>query len=349
MKGERGIIPIFIPHMGCGHACIFCNQHTITGDAGQPSPESIHHEIESCLKTMRQPIKELAFYGGSFTGIDERLQIQYLEVAKAFQDAGAIGRIRVSTRPDYIDDAIIERLKNYGVSLVELGCQSFDDRVLSLSKRGHDSLAIDRAVSLLKTHGLAFGVQLMYGLPGDDDTRFLNSVDRAIALAPECVRIYPTLVIRGTELETLESYHAPTLEAATRASAEAVRRFSRAGIDIIRIGLQKTDLIDFDAEVKDGPLHPAFGAWVMSFLFFEALLPEFKRLNPNDRILIRVHPSQASYISGQERINITRFEAALGRGVRFKISADATVRRDEVWGVIDDKTAFHIHIMNPEV
>jgi len=281
MKNSVGIIPIFISHMGCPNDCVFCNQRKINGVTCVMQPEEIPGFAEKYISSLKRDQIELAFFGGSFTGIDLMLQEKYLFYAKKLKDEGKIHRIRLSTRPDYIHDAVIQLLKTYEVDLVELGCQSFDDDVLKFSKRGHDAAAIDRAIMLLKKQGIRFGIQLMLGLPGDDYDKFYNSLNKTIDLKPDCVRLYPALVIKDTELEVLyeKGLYAPlTLEEAVKWTAVAFKKLTQHEITVIRMGLQRTDLIDFDGAVIAGPFHPSFGEMVMTRLFYESIIRGLEQL-----------------------------------------------------------------------
>lgn len=270
-----GIIPVFISHMGCPNDCTFCNQRKITGHQEATLPNALHQHVMQYIETMKRDQVELAFFGGSFTGIEQKLQEEYLSVAMQLKKQGIIHKIRLSTRPDYIDDESAIRLKAYGVDLVELGCQSFDDTVLSLSKRGHLSSAILNAVSTLKRHDIKFGIQLMLGLPGDSYSKFMEGVCKTVDLDPSCVRLYPALVIKNTELadQFLSGFYTPmNLDDAISWTAEALIHFERHGINVIRVGLQRTDLIDFDGDVLAGPFHPSFGELVRSKIAFDDML-----------------------------------------------------------------------------
>ena len=302
--------------------------------------------IESYLETMCFDQIEIAFYGGSFTGLDMDLQRDYLEVAKRFRDQGRIHRIRLSTRPDYITEEILEQLKYYEVDMVELGCQSFHDDVLLKSKRGHDRKAIFSAISLLKANDFNFGIQLMYGLPGDSESKFLESVDESIKLRPTCVRIYPALVIKETELAELalgERYIPIILEDAVAVVAEAYKRFTVNDIPVIRLGLQKTDLIELGADVIAGPFHPAFGALVMSFLFFEALSNYFSEYGHEEELEVLVNKSQASFISGQGKINWFKLKEIYGE-LNLRIISDDSIPIHTI-KIISKNTTHSINVM----
>jgi histone acetyltransferase (RNA polymerase elongator complex component) len=230
--------------------------------------------------------------------------------------------------------------------MVELGCQSFHDDVLLKSKRGHNRKAIFSAISMLKAYDFNFGIHLMYGLPGDSESKFLESVDESIKLRPNCVRIYPALVIKETELAELalsEHYTPITLEDSVAVVAEAYKRFTVNDIPVIRLGLQKTDLIELGADVIAGPFHPAFGALVMSFLFFEALSNYFNQYGYEEELEVVVNKSQASFISGQGKINWIKLKEIYGE-LNFRIISDDSIPIHTI-KIISKNTTHSINVM----
>lgn len=261
-------IPIFVPHLGCPHDCVFCNQKKITGQGHEINRDQVIHEIETCLETMRgrrYPI-EVAFFGGSFTGIDVEKQNEYLEIARRYLHDGHIHGIRLSTRPDYINEETVDRLIDYGVTTIELGVQSLDESVLLLSNRGHSLSHVHRAVEIIKTKGqqrqvgLKLGLQMMIGLPGDSLEKSRQTAQKIIKLQPDFVRIYPTVVIKDTELESLYntgSYEAMTLDEATDWLSQLMPLFNARGIPIIRVGLQATETLTSGGDMIAGAYHPS--------------------------------------------------------------------------------------------
>lgn len=272
---KHAIIPIFIPHYGCGYDCVFCNQNKITGVKSIPSYEEVKAKIDKWLSTLR-PISgasfnyaktvELAFYGGSFTGIPMEVQSSYLDIAKRYKELGRIDKIHLSTRPDYIDENILENLKKHSVDTIELGAQSFDDEVLMASKRGHDSKCTEKSAKLIKDYGFELGLQLMVGLPKDSLESSIYSANEVVRLSPSLARIYPTVMLEDTEL--LNMYRNGEYKPLKR--DEAVKRakaiyliLEKAGITIMRVGLKSGDIID--NSVIDSPAyHPAFRQLVES-------------------------------------------------------------------------------------
>ena len=334
-----GIIPVFVSHMGCPNDCTFCNQKKINGVSDAIQPDQLIRHVETYLSTMKRDQVELAFFGGSFTGIDTKRQIEYLKIAKELKEKQIIQRIRISTRPDYIDDTIIERLNRYTVDVVELGCQSFHQKVLDLSKRGHSVSDIYQAVDLLKRASIKVGIQLMVGLPGDDEEKFQYAVDQTITLDPFCIRVYPALVIKDTELEQMYNegdYRPLSLDEAIRLTAMAVKKFEKQKLNVIRVGLQKTDLIDIGASVIAGPFHPAFGEMVWSRIFADGILERLKDMTVEDECILYVHPKRRSIAVGQNKSNLQLFcsvqsDAITASNLRkIKIVEDEKVDLNEV-------------------
>lgn len=261
------IIPIFIPHVGCPHDCVFCNQDSITGELREEyekiTGDFVSKTIREYLETIDRKITtvEVSFFGGTFTAIDLRKQKELLAAAKKAKDSGIIDGIRLSTRPDYINLPIMENLKFYGVDTIELGVQSLDPTVLKLAKRGYEKEMVALASKLIKSFGMTLGHQLMVGLPGDTEEKDLLSALESIAMKPDLVRIYPALVIRDTEMEKayLDGTYEPyTLERAIKITWEMIKAYEENNIKVIRVGLQPTEEISLDAEVLAGPFHPSF-------------------------------------------------------------------------------------------
>ncbi len=254
------VIPFFIPFGGCETICVFCDQRGITGTLGLPAPSEITAQIELYLGTWKgRGRKEVAFYGGTFTAMKESRQADCLGPVEPFLRDGRINGIRVSTRPDCISGEITAFLSDQGVDTVELGVQSMDDRVLTLSGRGHSAADTVRAVETLKRAGLSVGLQFMPGLPGDDAASVMATAREIIALRPDFVRVYPTVVMRHTLLERLfhEGRYRPwSLEEMVALCREISLLFEAAGIRIVRMGLQHT--AGLEGNIVAGPYHPSF-------------------------------------------------------------------------------------------
>lgn len=273
----HAIIPIFIPHNGCPHDCIFCNQKAITARSQIPTANDVVTTIETYLPTLRnRGLKtiEIAFYGGSFTGIPIEQQREYLRIAKQYKDRQLIDRIHLSTRPDYINDQILTILQDYSVDIIELGVQSFAEDVLQLCERGHNAQIVYQSAELIQRYGFTLGIQLMIGLPGDSYEKDLFSVQETIKIKPDLARLYPTVILRHTKLYDMYqngTYHPLTLEEAVTTTKDMYALLRKAGIQVIRIGLKSTDLISEQGQAVQGTFHPAFRQLVEGELAKEML------------------------------------------------------------------------------
>jgi len=267
MSKKQITIPVFIPHSGCPHCCVFCNQWRVTGLSEKVTSETVHKTIEKYLSATAQTVNkiEIAFFGGSFTAISQVEQIEYLEAVNSYIENGIISSVRISTRPDYIDKNTLDVLKNYHVETVELGVQSFSDKVLTASGRGHSSQHVIDAVSLLKEYGFRVGIQLMPGLPSDNFETSIQSAAKTVDLHPDDVRIYPAVVLKDTEMEYLynEKKFTPlTIEEAVDRCSIMYGMFIEKGINVIRMGLHPMDLSG--GTVVAGPYHEALGFLIKS-------------------------------------------------------------------------------------
>lgn len=323
-------IPIFVPHKGCPFDCVFCNQRRITGHIRPTTPDDAANIIERHLATIPQEgsVVEVAFFGGSFTGIPTEEQNALMERVKPYIESGRVSGIRLSTRPDYITPQILENLKKYHVTTIELGVQSMSDEVLRLSNRGHTRRDAETAARLIKSYGIALGLQMMTGLPGDTPELSQMTAEAIIALAPECVRIYPTLVIKDTYLEKLYlsgKYTPQTVDNAARLAARLIVMFEKAGIAVIRVGLQPTAEINSGASVVAGPFHPAFGELAESAIYYELAA---SRLSAGDRAVIYVNPRELSKMLGNRRANIERLKKE--RGAEVIVRPDPGLARREL-------------------
>lgn len=274
---KHAIIPIFIPHKGCPNDCVFCNQKKITARQAPVTGEDVINTIETWLSTL-EPAKtetiEIAFFGGSFTGIPIEEQSAYLAIAKKYKDAGRIHKIHMSTRPDYINEEILDNLKSYDADVIELGVQSFDDEVLRLSGRGHDSAVVYKSSKLIQDYGFELGIQLMIGLPGDSLKSCIFSAEETVKIGPSIARLYPTVVIQDTALydQYRNGQYTPlTQEEAVLRTKEMYKILTEAGINIIRVGLKSTDLISEGGHISSKTYHPAFRQLVEGELAKEAL------------------------------------------------------------------------------
>lgn len=308
-------MPIFVPHLGCPHDCVFCNQKRISGVVDPLKEAELHNEIEQILSTLdyaNNPRVEIAFFGGSFTGLSVEEQEHYLGIGHEYIKSGRVHALRLSTRPDYIDEEILERLKSYGVEVIELGVQSMHEDVLRAANRGHTVDHVIKAVQLIKSHEFTLGIQLMPGLPGDTVQRFKETVDMALALKPDLIRLYPTLVIEETALADAyraSNYVPMTTDDAVLACAYGLSKCLENDIQVIRIGLQPSETVSESGDVLAGPFHPSFrqlveGQYFLSLIESE-LIKELKNFDDYKRktLILKCHPKQISSVSGIKKVN----------------------------------------------
>lgn len=315
MKAKNSIIPVFVPHLGCPNDCVFCNQRRISGHITPAGAETVRNAIESAAALTPPGTKrQLAFYGGSFTAIPARQQTELFEAARPYLEDGTISSIRLSTRPDAIDGAVLARLEKYGVTTVELGAQSMCGEVLELSGRGHTVQDVEEASRLIKAAGFELILQMMTGLPGDTDERSLETARRLIALKPDGVRIYPTVIVRDTALYDLWKagrYAEHTVEDAVRVCAKLAPLFDEAGIPIIRMGLNPTeDLSGGDA--VGGAYHPALGELVRSRMMLNKARKLLSDAPAGASAILGVSCSDVSKMTGQHRCNIILLKSEFG-------------------------------------
>ena len=325
-------IPIFVPHAGCPHDCVFCNQKSITGHDDISNMVDVRKTIDDHLESISQNHSEynveVAFFGGSFTGIEVEKQEAYLKLTNEYLIAGLIDGVRLSTRPDYIDDIVLDRLEKYGVTTIELGVQSLDEEVLNTSNRGHDIITVETACALISERNFKMGLQMMIGLPGDTFEKALQTMDKIISLKPDMVRIYPTIVIENTELECMynEGAYVPlTLKEAVKWSTELYKSFSLNHIPVIRMGLQASEAL---SNCIAGPYHPSFRQFVESRLYYESL----SKIVRSGDVKIYVHPKELSFLVGQKRENLIRLEE------KYKI------KKISVYPKNIDRCEFEVHI-----
>ena len=312
------IIPIFVPHLGCPNDCIFCNQKSISGQKKNMTKEEAKNIIDNYLKNLNDSdaLIEIAFFGGSFTAINEELQNELLELAYTYVKEGKVESIRISTRPDYIDKNILKRLKKYKVKTIELGVQSANDFVLKRANRGHTFEDVKKASKLIRWYGFRLGHQMMVGLPESTRQDEINTAKALIKLKPKMVRIYPVLVVKNTKLEMeYESgiYKALPLPQAVETCKQLVRMFSDKNIDIIRVGLQNTDEISDPSseksEVVAGPYHPAFRQLVESGLWYDAIVEKIKKLNVKVKeVQVTVNPLDVNNVIGHKKDNVLKLK-----------------------------------------
>lgn len=312
-------ISIFIPHMGCPNACSFCNQRTISASAHAPTAAEAEKTIREAYEYISSPEKradtEIAFFGGSFTAIDREYMLSLLETAHRYvktPDHDGFRGIRISTRPDCIDEEILMLLKKYGVTAIELGAQSMDDEVLSANDRGHTAEDVRKASRLIRSYGFELGLQMMTGLYKSTPEKELATMEEIIALSPATVRIYPVAVLRNTRLAELYESGGYTLypfDECIRLCAYMLGRFTEHGIKVIRIGLHAEDGVEENAVA--GYYHAALGELVRSELARQHIE---KALTEKGHADCEAHDSMMSILTGHKRSNKTYFS---GKSVTF--------------------------------
>lgn len=322
-------IPVFVPHRGCPFECVFCNQRRITGMGTDVTAEDVTAVIESHLKTIPENSAiELAFFGGSFTGIPTDEQNALMDAVQPYIADGRIDGIRLSTRPDYISREILDNLKAHHVTTIELGVQSMDEAVLKASARGHSAEDVRRAAALIHEYGFTLGLQMMTGLPGDTPEKSIYTAREIIALKPAMVRIYPTLTIRDTYMEKMYRegrYKPQTLDEAVELAKTLLLMFEKENIRVIRLGLQSTDEICENGSVVAGPVHSSFGELVESRIYLDIMrtvVPE------NSSVTVYTAPREISKAVGNRRSNIKAIFNEKNTAV--KIAADESLKKREV-------------------
>ena len=312
-------IPIFIPELACPHQCVFCNQEKISNTFSIPKPHEIHTTIEEHLGTISNDKEiNIAFFGGSFTGIPREQMLAYLEATKYYIASGQVQGIRISTRPDYISEELLDLLQPYHVTAIELGAQSTNDKVLTKSGRGHNYEAIKKAAQSIKKRNIELGLQMMIGLPHDTIELSMQTARDIIQLQADSTRIYPTLVIKDTALEKL--YHAGkyqvlSLEQAINWSKEILKIFNETNIKILRLGLHPSEELTLGKSLVAGPFHPSFKEMVLSALWKDLLEA---KLEKTGKYTVHVAQNQLNYAIGYQRINRLAFQKK-NYDIQFKV------------------------------
>lgn len=300
------IIPVFIPNLACPHQCTFCSQKNISGKIKIPNAEEVNEIVEKHLLTIPDGSHiEIGFFGGNFTGVEKTLQDELLSSAEKYINIGKVKSIRLSTRPDYINEEILDFLKTFSVTTIELGAQSFNDEVLKISERGHTAETTIKAGRLIKQFGFELGLQMMVGLPGDTLEKSIMTAQKIIELKAENTRIYPVIVIRDTPLEKLFSekkYRPLTLEEAVFQVKEIYKIFEKAGINILRVGLHPSEgLINKEVYVA-GPFHVSFRELVLSEIWKE-ILETLLKYRKSENLKISVSSDHLNHAVGYDASN----------------------------------------------
>lgn len=317
-------VSIFVPHLGCPNNCSFCNQKSISGKSVPPSEADVITACEIAKKTAPSRDGEIAFFGGSFTAIEREYMVKLLKSAYPYVREGFFKGIRISTRPDCIDSEVCTLLKQYGVTSVELGCQSMDDEVLEKNMRGHTSRDVEKAVGILKSFGFETGLQMMTGLYGSSAEKDFMTAEKIIALKPDTVRIYPTIVLEDTLLEKKfrsGEYKVMSLDETAELVSELLLMFEENNINVIRTGLHSGGNVE-DGFVA-GAYHPAFKELCESRIYLKKITEQLERM-PKGDVVIKVPKGALSQATGQKKSNRERIEKM---GFRIRFEEDITLKK----------------------
>jgi len=348
--GKNLVIPFFIQHAGCPFTCVFCNQWQITGQKDIDRPEQVAARVSDYLQTVKgKPDSvEIAFYGGSFTGLPFGEQEKWLKEACEIKKKGLVSGIRLSTRPDFITEDTLENLQRYGVTTVELGVQSLVDEVLIQSCRGYLSETVYKATRLIRGYPFQLVYQLMLGLPGDTMARARLSAERTVKAAPEAVRIYPALVLKGSTLARWHeegSYVPWSLEQAVEAGAEWLALFSLYEIKVIRMGLLASKNLDQKHSLAAGPYHPAYGELVEGRLMLKQLKSILNVLgNDFASLTVSFNPRDYSKVAGHKKIGIQEIKKEYGID-HIELQPDDNVAENDLKVTVGSET---IHLTRQE-
>lgn len=315
-------ISIFVPHAGCPHNCAFCDQRTITSTEKPPRAADVERICTAALGEVRDPADtEIAFFGGSFTAVPRRYMLELLEAAHPFIGEGRFSGIRISTRPDYIDEEILDILKAHHVTAIELGAQSMSDEVLEANERGHSAKDAAYAAMLIKSRRcFQLGLQMMVGLYKSTPQEERRSWRRIAALSPDTVRIYPVVILEGTRLGELYKsgeYQPFDFDTAVELCAGFLADAEQRGIEVIKLGLHASR--DVEAKKMGGFYHPAFRELCEGRLYLRQMVKELTAAGggklPKSAV-IAVPPKHMSRATGHKRCNAEYFRT-LGTQVRF--------------------------------
>ena len=300
-------IPFFIPELGCPHQCVFCDQHRISGTQQGPKPEAVDLQVATYLETLPkvERVIEIAFFGGNFTGLHLRQQEAFLKAASKWLENGKVNGIRLSTRPDYINDEVLALLKSFGVISIELGAQSLDEEVLRLAGRGHRSTHVEEASKMILDAGFVLGLQMMTGLPGDTLEKTLYTARRIAELGATETRIYPTLVIRGTQLEQMHlngSYQPLTMDETIERCKQLLLFFEENNVKVLRLGLHPSEGLSQGSDLVAGPFHPALKELVTTAIWKD-IFRESVRNKTGQCLKLNIAPKELNAAIGHKAAN----------------------------------------------
>lgn len=325
---KKYIIPIFVPHLGCEQCCTFCDQKRISGEQKEVTAKDVKEIIDYYLSNFKDNNRyvEVAFFGGSFTAINKEKQTELLKAVQPYIKGKKVDSIRLSTRPDAINRTILKNLKKYHVKVIELGVQSSNNYILNKVKRGHSFEDVIKSSKMIKWYGFKLGHQMMVGLPDSTEKDDIQTAKDLISLKPKMVRIYPVLVIKGTELEreyNKDEFKPLNVIQAVERSKEIVKMFRNKNIDVIRVGLQNTDTIDDpikkQSDVIAGPYHPAFGQLVEDAIWYDRIVEKIKCINAKViKVQIESNKENMNNIIGHKRENFEKLKNTYALIAEFK-------------------------------
>jgi len=327
------VIPLFIPHSGCPHQCAFCNQSIITNQKSNlPDKDQIDDIITQYLqyKGKRERV-ELAFFGGNFLGLSHKDILRLLKIVNPYIVKNKIDGIRFSTRPDTINPQTLDLINPFKISAIELGVQSMNDTVLLKSRRGHTAGDTIKAIDLLKKYSFKIGVQVMAGLPGDHEDSLLKSTKQVTQLKPDFARIYPLMVLKGSLMEQWYKkglYQPLRLEKSVKLVKQMYQIFIAANIDVIRMGLQASDMMEDKSLVIAGPWHPAFGHLVFSRIFYDMIcekIDQSPELLKAENLILKMHPKSESRLRGDKNSNLKKLKSRYP-GIDFLVDSDSSIK-----------------------
>lgn len=330
---KTSIVPIFIPHLGCPHLCTFCNQKKISGTLKAPDRIDIISLVDEYISADISKVYEIAFFGGSFTALEMEMQKYYLETAAMLKKEKKIVKIRYSTRPDAISEQVLELSKMYSVDIIELGLQSMDNKVLELAERGHTAEDTINAGKLIKKYDFSLGLQIMPGLMGDNEETILRTFNISASLKPDFVRIYPTIVIKGTKLEDYynnKEYFPIDLQKMVELTAKGWELFEKKGIKVIRMGLQHSENLTSEKDLIAGPYHPAFGELVFSEVFKNKIISiiENRKIKEGNELVLKINPGELSKARGHKNYNINIIKRTYN--IDLKFIPDMSIKKGQI-------------------
>ncbi|MDA3917929.1 MAG: radical SAM protein [Deltaproteobacteria bacterium] len=334
------VIPLFIPHSGCPHQCAFCNQSIITNQKSNlPDKDQIDDIITQYLqyKGKRERV-ELAFFGGNFLGLSHKDILKLLKTVNPYIINNKIDGVRFSTRPETINPQTLDLIRPFKISAIELGVQSMNDSVLLKSRRGHTAGDTIKAVELLQKYSFKIGVQVMAGLPGDHEDSLLKSTRQVTELKPDFARIYPLMVLKGSLMEQWYKkglYQPLRLEESVKFVKQMYQIFKAANIDVIRMGLQASDMIENESMVLAGPWHPAFGHLVFSRIFYDMIcrkIDQSPELLKAENLILNVHPKSESRLRGDKNSNLKKLKLRYP-GIDFLVDSNNPMQENDSVGI----------------